>query len=90
MVFLVLFWEFILRSRIFADFKFWHAIYASVIKKVPRCDTGEGILRIPFRKRWQRPLYARWEQKIRLRKTSVGEDESRDLKEGQKQEEKNS
>ena len=60
------------------------------IKKVPRCDTGEGILRIPFRKRWQRPLYARWEQKIRLRKTSVGEDESRDLKEGQKQEEKNS
>lgn len=60
------------------------------IKKVPRCDTGEGILRIPFRKRWQRPLYARWEQKIRLRKTSAGEDESRDLKEGQKQEEKNS
>lgn len=60
------------------------------IKKVPRCDTGEGILRIPFQKRWQRPLYARWEQKIRLRKTSVGEDEGRDLKEGQKQEEKNS
>ena len=60
------------------------------IKKVPRCDTGEGILRIPFRKRWQRPLYARWEQKIRLRKTSAGEDGSRDLKEGKKQEEKDS
>ena len=60
------------------------------IKRTSCYDTGEGILRIPFRKRWQRPLYARWEQKIRLRKTSVGENKNRDLKEGQRQEEKDS
>ena len=37
------------------------------IKKERLSGMGDGILRIPFRKRWKRPLYAREEEKIRLR-----------------------
>ena len=63
------------------------------IKKEPCRDAGEGILRIPFRKRWQRPLYARWEQKIRLRKNDSddsGESRREDSRKVQEQEEKDS
>ena len=63
------------------------------IKKEPCRDAGEGILRIPFRKRWQRPLYARWEQKVRLRKNDSddsGESRREDSGKVQEQEEKDS
>ena len=39
------------------------------VKKEPVRESGDGILRIPFRKRWQRPVYTRKEQSRRLRKT---------------------
>ena len=39
------------------------------VKKEPVRESGDGILRIPFHKRWQRPVYARKEQRRRLRKT---------------------
>ena len=39
------------------------------VKKEPVRESGDGILRIPFHKRWQRPVYTRKEQKCRLRKT---------------------
>lgn len=38
------------------------------VKKEPVKDVGDGILRLPFRKRQFRPLYARREQKLRLRR----------------------
>ena len=41
------------------------------IKKEPSRAAGEGILRIPFQKRWQRPLYTRWQQKVRLRRRKI-------------------
>ena len=48
------------------------------IKKEPCRDAGEGILRIPFRKRWQRPLYARWEQNDSDDSGKVQEQEEKD------------
>lgn len=60
------------------------------IKKEPCRASGEGILRIPFRQRWQRPLYARWQQKVRLRRKNPRESDDRNSGEIQKQEEKDS
>ncbi len=39
------------------------------VKKDPMKETGNGILRVPFRVRRRRPLYARREESIRLKKT---------------------
>ena len=39
------------------------------VKKETVRESGDGILRIPFHKRWQRPVYTRKEQRRRLRKT---------------------
>lgn len=38
------------------------------VKKSPIKDVGDGILRLPFRKRRIRPLYARQEQSLRLKR----------------------
>ena len=38
------------------------------VKKEEAGGTGEGILRLPFRKRKKRPVYARQEEKLRLRR----------------------
>ena len=38
------------------------------VKKGPGKEVGDGILRLPFRNRQFRPLYARQEQKRRLRR----------------------
>ena len=38
------------------------------IKKDPHEEKGEGIWRAPLRMRWRRPLYAREEQRIRLKR----------------------
>ena len=38
------------------------------VKKEDGGGTGEGILRLPFRKRKKRPVYARQEEKLRLRR----------------------
>ena len=38
------------------------------IKKDPHEEKGEGIWRVPLRMRWRRPLYAREEQRIRLKR----------------------
>ena len=38
------------------------------VKKEPEPGVGSGILRMPFRKRWQRPLYAKREENIRLKR----------------------
>lgn len=38
------------------------------VKKDPMRDVGDGILRIPFQKRRQRPLYARREESLRLKR----------------------
>jgi spore germination protein len=37
------------------------------VKKDSKCGVGDGILRLPFRKRKYRPLYARRAEKLRLR-----------------------
>ena len=42
------------------------------IKKEQKGSRGEGILRVPLRKRVLRPLYAREEQKIRLKRKESG------------------
>ena len=42
------------------------------IKKEQKGSRGEGILRVPLRKRVLRPLYAREEQKIRLKRKEFG------------------
>ena len=42
------------------------------IKKEQKGSKGEGILRVPLRKRVLRPLYAREEQKIRLKRKEFG------------------
>lgn len=42
------------------------------IKKEQKGSKGEGILRVPLRKRVLRPLYAREEQKIRLKRKESG------------------
>ena len=42
------------------------------IKKEQAGNGGEGILRIPLRRRILRPLYAREEQKIRLKRRGSG------------------
>lgn len=38
------------------------------VKKERARGVGDGILRLPFRKRWQRPLYARQEESLRLKR----------------------
>ena len=35
---------------------------------MPNAEKGEGIWRAPLRMRWRRPLYAREEQRIRLKR----------------------
>ena len=42
------------------------------IKKEQKGSRGEGVLRVPLRKRVLRPLYAREEQKIRLKRKESG------------------
>ena len=42
------------------------------IKKEQKGSKGEGVLRVPLRKRVLRPLYAREEQKIRLKRKESG------------------
>lgn len=42
------------------------------IKKEQKGSSGEGVLRVPLRKRVLRPLYAREEQKIRLKRKESG------------------
>ena len=42
------------------------------IKKEQKGSRGEGVLRVPLRKRVLRPLYAREEQKIRLKRKETG------------------
>ena len=42
------------------------------IKKEQKGSRGEGVLRVPLRKRVLRPLYARAEQKIRLKRKESG------------------
>ena len=42
------------------------------IKKEQKGSKGEGVLRVPLRKRELRPLYAREEQKIRLKRKESG------------------
>lgn len=42
------------------------------IKKEQKGSRGEGVLRVPLRKRVLRPLYAREEQKIRLKRKEFG------------------
>ena len=37
------------------------------VKKAPERNVGDGIFRLPFRKREQRPVFARSQQSIRLR-----------------------
>ena len=38
------------------------------IKECPKNGTGTGILRVPFRKRWRRPVFAQAAESVRLRK----------------------
>ena len=38
------------------------------IKEYPKNGTGTGILRVPFRKRWRRPVFAQVAESVRLRK----------------------
>ena len=38
------------------------------VKKKPERGVGDGILRMPFQRRWQRPLYAKRNESVRLRK----------------------
>ena len=42
------------------------------VKKEQKGSRGEGVLRVPLRKRVLRPLYAREEQKIRLKRKESG------------------
>ena len=58
------------------------------VKKEPCRDAGQGILRVPFRQRWQRPLYTRWQQKIRLRKKGFEKNDGGGSEEKRKQGEK--
>lgn len=58
------------------------------IKKEPCRASGEGILRVPFRKRWQRPFYARWQQNVRLRRKKNEGSNKNDSERIQEQEEK--
>ena len=58
------------------------------VKKEPCRDAGQGILRVPFRQRWQRPLYTRWQQKIRLRKKGFKKNDGGGSEEKRKQGEK--
>lgn len=37
--------------------------------------TGTGILRVPFRKRWKRPMYAKEDESVRLRRTRSAKEE---------------
>ena len=37
--------------------------------------SGTGILRIPFRKRWKRPMYAREDESVRLRRQRIVKEE---------------
>ena len=46
--------------------------YLPFIKKEQKGSRGEGVLRVPLRKRVLRPLYAREEQKIRLKRKESG------------------
>lgn len=39
--------------------------------------TGTGILRVPFRKRWKRPMYAKEDESVRLRRTRSAKEEER-------------
>ena len=45
------------------------------VKKESQDHTGEGVLRIPFMKRIYRPVYAREQQRIRLKKKMEGKNE---------------
>ena len=38
------------------------------VENRPKNGVGDGILRLPFRKRWQRPLYAKRDQSVRLKR----------------------
>lgn len=38
------------------------------VKKEPERGVGDGILRMPFQRRWQRPPYAQREESVRLKK----------------------
>lgn len=38
------------------------------VKKEPERGVGGGILRLPFVKRWQRPVYAREQERLRLKR----------------------
>lgn len=40
------------------------------VKKEKERGVGGGILRLPFRRRWQRPLYAKRDESVRLRRKS--------------------
>ena len=44
------------------------------IRENPLKGTGAGIWRPPFRRRWKRPMYAKEEQKVRLRRMGTRED----------------
>lgn len=48
--------------------KLWNSLSSAFCKKSPIKDVGDGILRLPFRKRRIRPLYARQEQSLRLKR----------------------
>ena len=51
--------------------------------------TGTGILRVPFRKRWKRPMYAREDESVRLQRQNPGkEDDQKDKQEERRDEEK--
>lgn len=43
------------------------------VKKAPERNVGDGIFRLPFRKRKQRPVFARSQQSIRLRYGKIPE-----------------
>ena len=38
------------------------------VKRNPEHGVGDGILRMPFQRRWRRPLYAKNDQNVRLKK----------------------
>ena len=41
---------------------------APFVRKEPVWNVGDGILRIPFKRRTYRPVYARKEERLRLRR----------------------
>ncbi len=63
-------------SHLAADFSSFGVPYLVPFVKYKReSGTGTGILRVPFRKRWKRPMYAKEDESVRLRRTRSAKEE---------------